>query len=130
MTVGARWLALLPLVCGTVAASAQQPGAQSPPTAVKQPEQRPRTWETCLPRACTQTVVAFAGYRDCRAYAAYRGQDWKMCVPSDKAATAMWESCVPSRCTQSVVTFADLEDCKAYVEDHAEFKKCTRPGGL
>jgi hypothetical protein len=127
MTVGARWLAILPLVCGTVAVSAQQSGGQ--PTSAAWRQQGPRTWETCLPSACSQTVVAFAGYRDCRAYALYRGQGWKVCVPSDKPATANWETCVPSRCSQSVVAFADLEDCKAYAEDHPGSKRCTRPGG-
>ncbi|HUL70611.1 MAG TPA: hypothetical protein VLT17_10320 [Gemmatimonadales bacterium] len=129
MTFGARWLVLLPLVCGPVAASAQQPGTESPSAAVRQREQSPRTWETCLPRACTQTVVAFVGYRDCRTYAAYRGRDWKGCVASDKPATATWETCAPGRCTQTVVTFADLEDCQAYAEDHPGSKLCTRPGG-
>ena len=92
--------------------------------------QQPRTWETCLPASCTQTVVAFVSYRDCRAYAAYRGQGWRMCVTSTKPPTATWETCIPNRCTQTVVPFTDLEDCKAYADDHAGHKKCTRPAGL
>ena len=112
------WLVMLPLVLGGVAATPQAP------------QQGPRTWESCLPTMCSQTVVAFASYRECRAFAAYRGQGWKMCVPSDKPPTASWETCVPTRCSQSVITFTDLEDCKAYAEDHPGHKKCTRPGGL